>query len=165
MLFHARRPSMNDCSWSRWLGICVALAVLPGCGTFQAATLGPTPDPSIAQDTGVPHATIQVELRQGESKRRVATVPFEEGWVLSDVVRRSGATRKFSGMDVHIERMGMRGEMIKLDARYDRGTKRISNKFDYAIHPNDRIVIIEDNSTMLERMFDSVLEPLGPALN
>ena len=49
----------------------------------------------------------------------------------------------------------------KLEIAYDRGNKRVPEAYNYAIHPGDKLVVMEDASTVLDDVMSSLQLPLG----
>ncbi len=82
-----------------------------------------------------------------------------EVW-LQDVVTQSGAPKRFRRMNIEVQRRSANGQWAKMKAEVDRRTKKITIETDYAIHPGDRIVIVQDTSTAI----DDVLGPFLGAL-
>jgi hypothetical protein len=64
-------------------------------------------------------------------------------------------------MKVELYRKFPQGGGHRLDIEFDRTNHRIPAVANYAIHPNDRIVVTEDTSTV----FDDMLGTLGGPLS
>jgi hypothetical protein len=48
-----------------------------------------------------------------------------------------------------------------LEIRYDADKNRVVPLFDYALHPNDLLVIRQDSSTSLDKMLKKLAGPLA----
>ena len=84
-------------------------------------------------------------------------------WPKLDPITRRRFER-FRRIKLQLVRAAPRGRSIhKLDVAWDRGKKRVPPSHDYAIHPNDRLMVIEDTSTVIDDMLARLTGPFGEA--
>jgi len=136
-----------------------ALVLLLGfCGCATA----PLAEADVAQMTpdgaNSPMFTVEIKPESG-SVQQFDRPLTGEVW-LQDVVTQSGAPKRFRRMNIEVQRRSANGQWAKMKAEVDRRTKKITIETDYAIHPGDRIVIVQDTSTAI----DDVLGPFLGAL-
>ncbi len=139
-----------------------------GCTTVgEKATLSLS-DPGRAQLelTERQAPTCTVVLKPGLGKPVVMEMPVTEGATVQTALEHSKATRKFRRMDIHVLRPPqVRGnspaEAQKMTAKFDRRHREVEIDHDYALYPNDRVVIEEDQSTMVDDMFQSIAGRMG----
>jgi len=53
------------------------------------------------------------------------------------------------------------GTRHKLDIRYDAKKNHVVSAFDYALHPNDLLVVREESATSLDNMLKKLAGPLA----
>jgi hypothetical protein len=76
---------------------------------------------------------------------------------LQDALNTSGA--RFRKKDVYIVRTSPKtGTKHKLGANFDVGKQKVTLETDYAIHPDDVVVVAEDTSTVLDDILKGVLQ-------
>lgn len=80
---------------------------------------------------------------------------------VQDALSQVGAAKKYRRFTVELWRKLPSGGIHKIPLEYDRGNKRVTPEFDYALMPGDRIVLREDPSTIIDDMLQSALGPLG----
>jgi len=90
------------------------------------------------------------------------TKELRRGMLVEHVLIDSGAIKKFGKMDVAIKRMiPGKGLRHRLDVEFDSAKKKVKEEENYAIHPNDIIIVTPDNSTQLDKVIDSLSGVLG----
>lgn len=91
-----------------------------------------------------------------------ATKEITEGMTVQDVLESSGATKRFGKMHVVIKRV-IPGKQIrhKLPIDYEVKKRRVSYDQNYAIHPNDIVLVAPDKTTQLDKMVDALAGVLG----
>jgi hypothetical protein len=110
--------------------------------------------------------TCTVVLKPGQGKPVVMEMPVTEGATVQTALEHSKATRKFRRMDIHVLRPAqVRGntpvEAQKMTAKFDRQHREVEIDHDYALYPNDRVMIEEDQSTMVDDMFQTIAGRMG----
>jgi hypothetical protein len=106
-----------------------------------------------------------VEFHASDARPQRLKLPLQEVTYIQGALEQSGALQRFARMKIHLyRRLPNRIGEHKLDIAFDRGKRRVEPSFDYAIRPGDRLVIIEDTSTALDDMLESVAGPLGRLL-
>jgi len=102
-----------------------------------------------------------VEIRAvGEEPQRIR-MSLDDAVYVQKVLEQTGLVKKFRNMEIEISRKLENGTRHKLDVRYDAKRKHVVSAFDYALHPNDLIVIRQDNSSSFDEMLKKLAGPLA----
>lgn len=137
--------------------LCVLLS---GCQTFNAelnSLFGQEPQAAPAQVAADPNGQkYYVEFRGDGQKPILVPYPLADAMVIQQALDRSNAFKKYRRAKIELYRQLPGGGGHKLPIEYDRGQRKIPPACDYALHPNDRIVVTEDTSTVLDDMLDSL---------
>jgi hypothetical protein len=121
----------------------------------------PGGDPSQVAETVPDGPTFQVEIREEGRQSQLTRMPLQNPMYVQQVLERSGALSRYNRVKVEIYRQLPEGGGHRLDVAFDQNTHRIPPSSDYAIHPDDRVVITEDRSTILDDMLESIGGPLS----
>jgi hypothetical protein len=128
------------------------LGCLSGCSTLSNLN-GPSQTPIAAPSAG----TYQVELSGGFSKESVYKGTLDGPITVQTALERSGAIKKFRDMDVTILRVVEEsGRGLRMPIEYLPGKKWVSPENDYAILPNDRILVESVSNNLIDIVVDSV---------
>jgi len=156
------------------LAVLVGAAAHAGCTTLSANLsdlgLGPRPsqagstpfDPSMVSPppvTDQPTIVMEVIPAGGSPKR--AQLPLEGPLTIQEALMKAGVTREFRRMNIVLYRMLPDGTNHKLDIEFDRRSRRVADAYDYALRPQDRLVVTQDTSTTFDDMLDSVTDRIG----
>ena len=132
-----------------------------GCQTTTAelsTVFGEPPavahSPAEASDDGPKYF---IEFRDDGRKPKLIPIPLASVTYVQQALEQSGAFKRYRRAKIELYRQLPQGGGHKLPIEYDRGERRVPSGSDYALHPNDRIVITEDTSTIV----DDMLETLG----
>ncbi len=155
--------------WLTYAGAAALLLLLipvgSGCTALQA-------DSSLGLQTSglmegaaeeAPAATISLEVRPaGRREPEMQQIPMHSLMHVQDLLEHTGLNRRFRRMGLHVMRP-TGGDMVRMKVRFSHETGRVDPLFDYALRPGDHVVVIEDTSTVLDDMLDSLPNPLAPA--
>jgi hypothetical protein len=123
-------------------------------------------------ETGqAPTQTLQtsecsVVIQPARGKPQVMQVPITEGDTVQTALDHTKVTRRFRRMNIHVLR-SPRGQAAspaqvqKMQVEFDRKHREVKVEYDYALYPNDRIVVEEDTSTALNDMVEKLAGGLG----
>ncbi|MEM7782806.1 MAG: hypothetical protein AAF623_05595, partial [Planctomycetota bacterium] len=126
-------------------------SMLPVGGVANQAI--PTADP--AKITGQYNAHITGMMGTSEAFEGDIDGPI----TIQTVLHRSGVLRKYRNLDIQIIRqVEENGRTLKLPVKFNVRRKKVSPEQDYAIHPNDTIMI----SAMTANPLDKLAETFGP---
>ncbi|MCA9216619.1 MAG: hypothetical protein KDB27_26295 [Planctomycetales bacterium] len=128
-----------------------------GCATFGGLpgfSIGSDGDPAPAS----PHGVCTVEIRDG-GKAEKTTIALTPESRVQTVLDESGAAKKFRKMKVYVVRQSPRHELeeVKLSSTVDAKTGKVTLETDYAIVAGDRVVVVEDRSTALDKTLSAIL--------
>ena len=126
---------------------------LSGCSTLSILN-DSSQTPIAAPSAG----TYQVKLMGGGfSKDSVYQGTLDGPLTVQTALERSGAIKKFRNMEITVLRVVEEtGRGLKMSITYKPAKKSVSPEQDYAIFPNDRILVKEVSNSMLDKMVDSV---------
>ncbi|MDA7903358.1 hypothetical protein N9B31_06815 [Mariniblastus sp.] len=132
-----------------------------GCVISQGGSVAETEAQIPVDNTDTTTAeTYRVEMSGGFSN-----VEFYEGQIdgpmfVQDALERSGATERYRAMDILVYRVVKEsGRGLKLPVEYESGGKMVMQNQNYALHPNDRIVVTNRSLNAIDKIIDS-LNPL-----
>jgi hypothetical protein len=130
-----------------------ALAAGSGCSSVSWWQAKPSP----AEVPFPSQQTIAVEFHPTGAKPEVEEIPFTPGMVVSDAITQTNAHKRFKRIWVDVKRNSPAGPH-KMAIEWDRAHKRVSYASDYALHPNDRVIITQDSSNMLDDFMSTMLK-------
>lgn len=132
------------------LSILMTTGCLGGLG-LNDATL-PTEPP-----TAEPSDMYQVEMLGGFSRMTGFRGEIDGPIVVQDALERSGATKKFRSMDILIVRtVEETGRQLRLEVGYVPREKSVKQEENYAILPNDRILVRAKSTNAIDQIVDSL---------
>lgn len=141
-------------------------ALLTGCSSLSTQ---PTGNADTAKFLGSDASATQVaqqgpqytvEIREAGKDPEFVRLPMKGNTFVDNAIRESGATKRFKRMNVELIR-NAGGQPQRLEVRYDRAKKGINPVYDYALHPGDHVVVIEDTRTAIDDMMDGVSSRMG----
>ena len=135
-----------------------------GCAALHANPSMDLTDASVvpASEGGTKTAAISLEVRASRGRPETQQLPLQGAMHVQDVLEQTNLTRRFRRMEIHVMRP-IDDTLARLDIRYEHQAGRVDPLYDYALHPGDHLVVIEDTSTILTDMLDSLPNPLGPS--
>jgi hypothetical protein len=71
--------------------------------------------------------------------------------------------KRFRRMDIHVLRPAG-DQRAKLDVRYKHSDGQVDPLYDYALHAGDHLVVMENTTTVLDDMLNSVAGPARRAI-
>lgn len=128
-----------------------------GCQTFSGS------GPDATEIGGMPEQPmIMVDMQSGESTEKSVKLPLASAPTLQAAVDQSKATRKFKRFHIAISRLPQKpgGQPQTLVSKYDHVSKKIPFDSDYALRPGDRVVIVEDKTSVVDDMLGGFINPL-----
>ena len=104
-----------------------------------------------------PLGVYEVQMQSKFGKTSTAQGVIDGPITVQTVLERSGAIDKFRDMEVTIMRVVKEnGQGLKLPVDYQAGKDAVRPEQDYAIHPNDRIVIQANTNNAIDKIVDSL---------
>ncbi|MFK7767073.1 MAG: hypothetical protein AB8B55_07605 [Mariniblastus sp.] len=99
----------------------------------------------------------QVEISSGFSKPQVFQGELTGPITVQDALEASGAIEKNRGMDVVVMRVVQdSGRGLRMPVDYEYRTKTVSQEQNYALHPNDRILVTARSSNPLDKFVKAI---------
>lgn len=106
-------------------------------------------------------SSCYVEIRAlGEKPKRIRML-LEDAPYVQKVLEQTGLVKQFRNMHIELSRKLPDGTRHKLEVRYDAKQDHVISAFDYALHPNDLLVIQQDSATSLDEMLKKLAGPLA----
>ncbi len=127
--------------------------VLTGCGVFPK--LGQEQLPPETTEAG-PTSRYYVEIHKGFGEPKLYKGSITKPTTVQNALDESGAKKQFSAMSVDLYRQLPDGGTLKLPVEFKTG-KNVKYEQDYALHPNDRIVVKAKPNSPLDKLVDNVL--------
>jgi hypothetical protein len=111
-----------------------------------------------------PECTIVVQPARG--KPRVVQMPLTEGATVQTALDHSKASKRFRRMNIEVLRKphaqaSSPVPVQKMQVEYDRRRREVEIEYDYALYPNDRVIVEEDTTTVFDDMVEKVAGKLG----
>lgn len=133
------------------ISCCTGCANLGGLPGFSLGKNG-TPEPTS------PHGICKVEIHDG-GKPQVISIQLTPESRVQTVLDEAEASDRFRKMKVYVVRQSPRHaeEQVRLSSAIDSKTHKIKLETDYAIVNGDKIVVVEDKSTKLDKALGSIL--------
>jgi hypothetical protein len=131
-------------------------SALPKFSDMLAEDKSPPPSDAIPPD----QATIKLQVSQKDDEVQRVRIPLRNGALVGDILVKAGLTKKFADMDITVLRSLPDGKQIKLEIRYDRGKRQVEPSYNYALLPDDLIVVNEISRSMLDDVLDHLSDPL-----
>jgi len=150
----------------------LAALLASGCATVRQKADLDLPDTASQPKTEqVAAQTLQtsecsVVIRPARGKPQVTRVPITEGDTVQTALDHSKATKRFRRMNIHVLRAprgpaGSPADVQKMQVEFDRHRRAVEIEYDYALYPNDRIVVEEDTTNIVDDMVEKITGRLG----
>jgi hypothetical protein len=145
----------NKPSPSMLLILATLFSFLPaGCSTVM--------DQKVAEiEPGAPQYVVRLE-GSGWSKSETKNGPITEGMTIEDVLAATRAKQKFRDMEIKIIRkVPSSGQVVKMPVVFKASDRSIKPEQNYAIHPNDQILIKQIVISPMDKFIDTLVAPMS----
>jgi len=134
--------------------LCGLLLATSGCSTIPMTANNPLPAVQKAESAGVYEVQMTGQFTKPKSFQGEIDGPI----TVQTALERSGAISKFRGMDITLMRVVKEsGRGLRLPVEYQGDTKTVVSSQDYAIHPNDRIIVDAQTRNPIDKIVDSLI--------
>ena len=157
-------PIMSRAKASRGVALALLIATV-GCGTLQlpAAFEGfvPVSKSGVTDGKDKPvektKGTFEVLMKSRFGKNRKSTQTLESTVLLQDVLKASGAIKRYRAMDITIYRP-VKGSPVPLQMQcdYDSSKDSVSEAENYEIYPGDQILIEEVSGSVIGKLINEI---------
>ena len=130
--------------------------VFTGCSVFSGVSEKQLPSET-ANVSSTSNFFVEMHKNFGEPKVYKGTIT--KPTTVQNALDESGATKQFSTMTIDLYRQLPGGGQLKLPVDFKSG-KQVKYEQDYALHPNDRIVVKSKSNTPLDKFVDNVFGDL-----
>jgi hypothetical protein len=137
-----------------------------GCSLFQpkvAPELTAQVTPNGIEDGKLepPPGNFTVEVQPAKGKPTAKEQPLAGHLTVQEALEHTKANKKFRKFKLELYRPLPDGRTHSMVLQYDRKNKCVDPEYDYAIQAGDRLVVVEDTSTVLDEMLDAMSVPFG----
>ena len=134
---------------------CVGLVIAAsGCSTLNFGASQAAVTPTVSPDS---RGAYLVQMSGGFSKASSYKGDLDGPITVQTALERSGAIEKFRSMDVALFRIVEEtGHPLRLSVPYSPRKKSVMPENDYALHPNDRIIVESKTNNALDKLVDSL---------
>lgn len=161
--FRITRRAVLVSAWTLSAGLCGCQTIdaelegllLMGTGASAAASAAAASAPQ-----SIDGPKILVEIRPEGRKPVMVPLPLSEPSYVQQALEQSGAIKRFRRMKIELYRQLPNGGGHKIPVAFDRGQRRVTTGSDYYLHPNDRVVVIEDTSNVVDDMMNNFAGPM-----
>jgi hypothetical protein len=142
----------------------ISLASL-GCSTIiGSAGLDLAELPGEAEVADLARCFVVFQPMSGRPE--VVEVPLGEAATVQTALDHAKADKRFRRMKIHVLRRAAApgrgpGQLQKMNVEYNTRRDAVVVEYDYAIYPNDRIIVEEDPSTVVDDMLKGVAGRIG----
>jgi hypothetical protein len=133
------------------------LGGISGCQTMTTEfsnLFGEEPLAAAAPPTNTDGPKFLVEFRDDGRKPILVPIPLTSVIYVQQALEQTGAFKRYRRSKIELFRQLPQGGGHKLPIECERG--KVPSGSDYALHPNDRLVITEDTSTIMDDMLESL---------
>ena len=133
-----------------------------GCVMSQGGSVA-APEAQIPVENAEPTNSerYRVEMSGGFSAGEIYEGEIDGSLFVQDALERSGACDRYKAMDITVYRVVKEsGKGLKLPVEYESDGKSVMQNQNYALHPNDRIVVTNRSKNVIDKFIDS-LNPLA----
>ena len=128
---------------------------LVGCAPLKFGSPDNAAAPAMT-NSSQPSCQVVVEGKRGDS--RVETVALPGPMTVEDVLHQAKATRAFSSIEIDIVRRSPEtNQLHKMSVSYDTRNRRVPIEQNYAVLPNDRIVVRGSDASPFSNLLDSLM--------
>lgn len=133
--------------------MCGCAALKPGANSTSVA--------DAASGAYPPPASFAIEYKPSGGKSKVQEMPLEPGMTVGDAVAKTKAHKKFRRIQVDLQRTPKNGMAHKMPIDFDNGSNKVGHSTNYDLHPNDRVIITEDTTTILDDLMSQYVPSAG----
>jgi hypothetical protein len=138
--------------------VLLAAALLSGCAALDTGAGTSLPVPVASDGTQAP--SITMEIREAGERPRIEQIVLDGDTTVQQSLEKANLVKKFRRMDIHIVRV-VGDHRAKMDVKYEHARAQVDPLYDYALYPNDHVIVQQVTKTALDDMLES-LGPLGP---
>ena len=134
-----------------------AVLASSGCSTLPLTQNQALPAAASQTQKQAPQGVYEVQLSGGFSKPTTSRGVIDGPITMQTVLERSGAIDKFRNMEITILRVVKdSGRGLKLKVDFNGSKDAVPPEQDYAIHPNDRILVESKSGGAIDRLVETV---------
>lgn len=145
---------MSKGMFAQWVGLSLVFAVigLAGCSALRPS---PSTDIPTGQDKG---DFYTVELHRKMAAPKMIALPLQDQATVQTALEESGAISMFRTMEIEVHRrVPETGRLLKMQVDYDPGQDQVRVEQDYALHPNDRIIVKPASKGALDKVMSQLM--------
>jgi hypothetical protein len=159
-------PLRMDSRITLILGLALAACVSTGCAMLQ-----PKPTTELTAEVKsngtdgskveTPPGTFTVEVRPAKGKPIAKEQPLAGPLTVQEALEHTRANKKYKRFNLQLHRPLPDGRIHSMVLEYDRAAKMVDPEYDYTIQAGDRVIVIEDPTTILDDVMKQISIPFG----
>lgn len=150
-----------------------AVLALAACCSAGCAMFSPKPATELAAEVkpnGVEDGKVEpapgqftVEVRPFKGQPIAKQQPLAGPLTVQEALEHTKANKKFKRFNLELHRPLPDGRIHAMILEYDRTVKHVDPEYDYSIQPGDKVIVVEDTTTMFDDFLKQMTEPFGGA--
>ena len=108
-----------------------------------------------------PANQITIEFQSASGKAEGLARPLTGELCVQELLEQTRATKKFRRFNLELYRPLSGGRWHRMMLEYDRASRCVPPESDYGLLPGDRLVVVEDTSTMVDDIANTFLNRAG----
>jgi hypothetical protein len=146
--------------------LAMAASLATGCSMFQprlSPELNAQVTPHGVEDGKLapPPGNFTVEVQPAGGKPVAKEQPLVGPLTVQEALEHTKANKRFSKFNLELHRPLPDGRMHRMVVQYDRQKKLVDPEFDYTILAGDRLIVVQDTTSMLDEALDMITLPFG----
>lgn len=137
----------------------VVAATTVGCQGFM-----PKKDLDLNQESAPEQSqgAMVLEIQPIAGKPKMETIPLQGNMTANDIIESKGLTKKYARMELTLIRTipGTQNRH-KMELDYDTRKKRVKIEQDYALYPNDHLIVRQKQFDLIQEAFTSTFGKAG----
>jgi hypothetical protein len=108
-----------------------------------------------------PPGNFTVEVQPAGGKSDAKEQPLVGHLTVQQALEHTRADKKFNKFNLELHRPLPDGRWHKMVVKYDRQQKLVDPEFDYAVQSGDRLIVVQDTTTLFDEALDRLSLPFG----
>jgi hypothetical protein len=146
--------------------LALAASLSTGCSMFQprlSPELNAQVTPHGVEDGKIapPPGNFTVEVQPAKGKPVAKEQPLAGPLTVQEALEHTKANKRFAKFNLELHRPLPDGRMHRMVLKYDRQKKLVDPEFDYSVLAGDRLIVVQDTTTMFDEALEKISLPFG----
>jgi hypothetical protein len=136
-----------------------------GCSMLKPSLTDNQPRAEVTKDGAAPAGPVAkyfVELHPTSGQPTRVERSISGPITAQQALKETDALKKFRRSTIELTRPLANGATHRMTVEYDRTSKQVAPEFDYSLQPGDRLIVKEDQSTVIDDVLDHSLGQYNP---